>query len=50
MSKTNPVAHVDPLEILAHWEGPAIHDRGVLFGEKQAQQLDVGGDAAEMAA
>ena len=29
MSETNPVGQAAPVEILAQWEGPAIHEPGV---------------------
>jgi hypothetical protein len=50
MNETNSVGHTDPLEILAQWEGPAIHEPGVLFGENGAEDPSVGADVAELAA
>jgi hypothetical protein len=50
MSETNSAGHTDSLEILAQWEGPAIHEPGVLFGENGAEPLSPGADVAELAA
>jgi hypothetical protein len=50
MSEPNSVGHTDSLEILAQWEGPAIHEPGVLFGENGAEHLSPGADVAELAA
>ena len=46
MSETNPVAHVESQEILAQWEGQAIHEPGVLFEEKIAELLPAETDVA----
>jgi hypothetical protein len=50
MSETNSVGHTDSVEILAQWEGPAIHEPGVLFEEKGAEHLSAGADVTELAA
>jgi hypothetical protein len=50
MSETNSVGHTDSLEILAQWEGPALHEPGVLFEEKEAEHLSAGTEVAELAA
>ena len=31
--------HTGPVEILSEWEGPAIHEPGVLFEEQKAEHL-----------
>jgi len=46
MSDPNPVAHAAPVEILTQWEGPAIHEPGVLFEEAQAEHLGAEVDVA----
>ena len=35
-----------PVEILSEWEGPAIHEPGVLFEEQKAEHLTFGADVA----
>jgi hypothetical protein len=50
MNESNSVGHTDSLEVLAQWEGPAIHEPGVLFEEKGAENLSPGADVAELAA
>jgi hypothetical protein len=50
MSEAKPIADVGPLEILADWEGPAIHEPGVLFEERQGEHLAAHGDVAGLAA
>ena len=47
MSEPKPVAHAAPTEILTQWEGPAIHEPGVLFEEAEGEHL---GGAVEVAA
>jgi hypothetical protein len=46
MSKN--MAHADPVEMLAEWEGPAIPAPGVLFEEKQVENLSQTDDVAEL--
>ena len=50
MSESDRGAHASPVEMLAAREGPAVHEPGVLFGERQGEQLAVDGDAASLAA
>jgi len=50
MSETKPVAASGLTEILAAWEGPAIHEADTLFEEKQDEYLAGDGDAAALAA
>lgn len=47
MNDNGPTGHPSPLEILFQWEGPAIHEPGVLVDE---QQLAAGSDIAELVA
>ena len=47
MNDNNPTGHASPLEILAQWEGPAIHEPGVLVDERQ---LAAGSNDAELVA
>ncbi len=49
MAESNPVT-THPLEILAQWEGPAIPEPGVLFGERDTGHLPPGIPAAEVSA
>src|SRR5437660_3239855 len=48
MNETNPEGHVGPVEMLAEWEGPAAHEPGVLFEDRQAEHLAVEGDAVAL--
>jgi len=50
MSEPNPVVQAVPVEILAEWEGPAVHEPGVLFDEAQVEHLESNGDVAALAA
>ena len=47
MNDNSPIGHASPLEIVAQWEGPAIHEPGVLSDERQ---LAAGSDDAELVA
>ena len=47
MNDNNPTGHASPLEVLAQWEGPAIHEPGVLSDERQ---LAAGSNVAELVA
>ncbi len=47
MNDNSPTGHASPLEIVAQWEGPAIHEPGVLSDERQ---LAAGSDDAELVA
>ncbi len=47
MNDNSPTGQASPLEILAQWEGPAIHEPGVLVDE---QHLAAGGTVAELVA
>jgi hypothetical protein len=47
MNDNSPTGRPGPLEILAQWEGPAIHEPGVLVDE---QQLAAGSNVAELVA
>jgi hypothetical protein len=38
MSETKSPANASPLELLTQWEGPAIHEPGVLFEEAHGKQ------------
>jgi hypothetical protein len=50
MNENNHVTHAGPLEILAEWEGPALHEPGVLFQQQQRDRLPPDADAASLAA
>jgi hypothetical protein len=50
MNESKPVHEIAPAEILASWEGPAIHEPGVLFEEKTANHAPTETDTAELAA
>lgn len=50
MVTPNSIGHTSPDEVLAHWEGPAVHEPGVLLAEQQAEQLAAGNDVAELVA
>src|SRR5947207_931395 len=39
MNENKPVAHAAPVEMLTEWEGPAVHEPGVLFEERQGEHL-----------
>src|SRR5438874_13701994 len=47
MNDNNPTVQPGLTELLAEWEGPAIHEPGVLFDEKQVDHLSAGGSVAE---
>src|SRR5436305_9554259 len=49
MDDKKPVAEAAPVEMLAEWEGPAVHEPGVLFEERQAERLTLDADAAAIA-
>jgi hypothetical protein len=49
MSEIKPVTPVGATEILAAWEGPAIHELGVLFEEKLGGRQAAEGDIAALA-
>jgi hypothetical protein len=49
MDEKKIITHAGPVEILAEWEGAAIHEPGVLFEESHAEHLAVDADAAELA-
>src|SRR5437016_2932427 len=49
MNEINRVTHASPVEMLAEWEGPAVHEPGVLFEERQAEGLPVDADTAALA-
>jgi hypothetical protein len=48
MNETSPTGHTSPQEILAQWEGPAVHEPGALFEDRQAEHLSAGSDVAEL--
>jgi hypothetical protein len=48
MNDNSPTGHTNPLEILAQWEGPVVHEPGVLLGYKDAEYLSTRIDAAEL--
>jgi hypothetical protein len=50
MSETNSVGLTDTLEMLAQWEGPVIHEPGLLFEENAGDHPSLEGSAAELAA
>jgi hypothetical protein len=50
MSEPNPVVQPALVEILAEWEGPAIHEPGALFEETQAEHSERTDDVATFAA
>jgi len=50
MSEDNSFAQLGPYTIIAEWEGPAIPASGVMFDEKQAQNLSETDDIGELAA
>ncbi len=49
MDEKKVIAHAGPVEMLAEWEGPAIHEPGVLFEEQHAEHLALDADAAALA-
>src|SRR5207248_846790 len=49
MEDKRPSAHVAPIEILAEWEGPAVHAPGVVVDEKQLERMTEEGDVAGIA-
>jgi hypothetical protein len=50
MNDNSPTGHTSPLEILAQWEGPVVHEQGVLLGEMDAEHLSTRIDAGELVA
>jgi hypothetical protein len=49
MSENKCVTQPATIEMLAEWQGPAEHEPGVLFDEKQAEHLAVDADTANLA-
>ncbi len=50
MVTPNPAGQTSPDQVLARWEGPAIHEPGVLSEDRQAESLAAGSDVAELVA
>jgi hypothetical protein len=50
MSESNSVHEIASAAILAEWEGPAIHEPGVLFEDKTADHALAEANASELAA
>ena len=50
MVTPNPVGRTSPDEILAQWEGPAIHEPGVLSEDREAERLSAASDIGELVA
>jgi hypothetical protein len=50
MNEPKAVAHAAPVEILTQWEGPVIHEPGVLFEETRAEHLGVTAEVVAVAA
>lgn len=46
MGEVRTGAQTGPVEILSEWEGPAIHEPGVLFDAQKAEHLTFGADVA----
>src|SRR5437016_2007256 len=46
MSKPNPAPQAASAEILTQWEGPVIHELGVLIEEAEGEHLAMGADVA----
>src|ERR1700693_4806319 len=49
MDEKNRITHAGPIEMLAEWEGPAIHEPGVLFEETHTADSAPDADAAALA-